>query len=478
MKKTGIVFLLGSLITPFGFSAPGDTFREQVRNSIEPHLGTKRPYTHPDIIAAPPPNCSLVHINHLGRHGSRYPGGDAVWKKEFQKPAEALGLADPSSSSLTPAGQALATIIQQQIALYNGPLNPAGEITKQGEQEQAAIAERLIASSGLSAEAFLDNLKRRSAIAKSTVVHRTHTSRIAFLQGWERTLGVENQKALNVAFQTPTKDELDTELQFYQVCKKMVTGWKEVVDNNLETIYQPRNTPEVREKMSSFSSSFISDLNAKQSLNFNKLAHKLCALDANQNYELGICHLLSQAPEFKTLFEAYGQISNRRQFYGRGPAKEHDRLNATSAVVLLDSFLSTTSAAIENPDSTPFVELRFAHESTLLRLMQALNLVNYENSTNKQGEITWNVSSLCPMSSNLVWQTYRCEGDSADVYKTRMLMNERVMPFPVAGCDRADGLCEWQTVEAFYSSLYRGVSLNDVCGDVSLDYSDTYRDNQ
>ncbi len=478
MNKVGIIWFCVGLLAQISFACatPPGADNKPLHQYIEPTLGTKCPYIPPEQPEPPPDNCTLVHINHLGRHGSRHPGDGNVWLKDFLKPAEALGFRNSTGNTLTPKGQQLTATFNRLNALYSSPKSPAGSITLQGEQELAGIAQRMITSSGLESKEFLKQLQQHSSTAKSTFVHRTQTSRAAFLNSWKDTFN--SQTPLNITLKTPQKGDIDTELVFYYYCKETIEIWE-----RLTTAYKGQtnailNAPGVREKILRFAHFFMADPDNKQSETLSELAYRLCALDSNQNYSLGICQLLMEAPEYQTIFQVFGRITSIKQFYSRGPAKEYEGRNGVCSIDLLNNFLTTTASAIranaENRKNTPFAELRFGHESAILRFSQILDLITYENSTDKSGNIIWNTCTLCPMAANTIWQTFRCdEPDKKETpsYKIRMLVNERVTHFPIPGCQSDDGLCDWSTVEAHYRNEYRGITLEGVCGEIGPQYN-------
>ena len=440
-----------------------DAQRQFLRTTIEPTLSTKRPYHPPEVLPEHPKHCTLLHINHLGRHGSRYAKDDRTMTVEHFQPAKEIGLLDDPTARLTEKGELLRSILQQQQAFYTPEYSLAGEITAQGEQEQAGIAERLITGSGLSRATFLEQLMKRSGTARSTMVHRTHTSRAAFLESWKRAL---NSSYLNLNILTPAPGERDNELQFYRMCDLVANAWKPSVRNHQTEINSAVNDPENRKKFVTFANDFIFGLTPQQASSFASLAYHWCALDANQSYKLGLCKLFIQAPEYQTAFEANNERTSLAFFYGRGPVSELNHANRDSAIELLNSFLAKTDRAIIHPQAS-FVDLRFAHESTTLRFLQILGLVTYENSTDADGNIVWDLGALSPMATNIVWQTYSCnDGGEEPVHKVRMLVNERVTPFPITECQSDEsGLCDWTTIKQYYRQHYAHVSVDSVCGE-------------
>ncbi len=443
-----------------------------LRETIEPNLATKRPYPEPESLPPQPEQCTLVHINHLGRHGSRYPGSPEVAQKDYLEPSKALGLLDEKNTiRLTESGEQLQAILQEQQALYlSESETPAGEITEQGERELAGIAARMIYSSGYSTEEFLAQLKQRPGTASTTTVHRTQTSREAFLESWHKEL---NSNALHLTLATPPPDNPDVTLQFYQVCGNLAQNWKKSVNENRDKISAASNDPANEQGLRNFADYFVEGLSLKQARDFGKLAYNWCVLDANQDYQLGLCTLFTEAPDYQSIFEIYGEAASLNHFYGRGPAPALTSLNRDSAIELLNDFLDG-SGNIDTRSESPFVNLRFAHESTILRFEQILGLVTYNNSTDTAGNVTWDVSELSPMSANIVWQTFQCQqpNQATPTAKVRMLVNEQITPFPIAACDSDDGLCDWSSVESHYRKQYQGVTLASVCGKVSTEFSD------
>ena len=82
-----------------------------------------------------PDSLTPIFINHVGRHGSRYPASAALCTKLRR----ALFVAD-SLGTITPTGRKLYRLVNEVIAVSNGRW---GALDSLGEAEQRAIASRL-----------------------------------------------------------------------------------------------------------------------------------------------------------------------------------------------------------------------------------------------------------------------------------------------------------------------------------------------
>ena len=107
----------------------------------------------------------------------------------------------------------------------------------------------------------------------------------------------------------------------------------------------------------------------------------------------------------------------------------------------------------------------------MLRMLQILDLVTLGNSVDADGEVTWDVSKLAPMSANISWQTFQCPSPfkkNEFVYKVRMLHNERVTNFPIGQCKEGNGFCDWNDVMEYYQERTANLVLEDVCGELVI----------
>ena len=484
--KSALISLVSGL-TLFVNSAFASSYEyERLQKEVEPYLATKRPYPVPTQSewASVPQDCKLVHINYLGRHGSRQVTtmGDVI--SDLINPATKLSLISglslqdlkPSDNPrLTPLGRILAErLVDLQRNYSNGTLLP-GHLTQQGILEQEDLGRRLFDSTGLSPREVKRQISLRSVHAQSTTKSRTQDSRKAFIDGLASSLETRPE-SLKVTYATPTDQEVDRTLHFYDHCKNFLASKKIYKKASKQHIEQLESHPSYKEATKALARAFITptddaDSANKEAVQISNLVYSMCQLDANMSYAMGICTLLfkTKAP-FVDYLKEKNHFANVKQFYKRGPAPELNGINRNMTIDLLRDFITTTQTAIDSPNY-PIATLRFAHDSTLLRMLLILDLATLNNSADANGKITWDVGKLAPMSANIAWQTFQCPSPfnkNESIYKVRMLHNEQVQNFPIGQCKEGDGFCDWNDVMEYYQQRTANLDLDNVCGELII----------
>lgn len=172
------------------------------QSTTQKYAGTAMPY--PSIKDTPVLNHEGMvpfYINHLGRHGARFPTSG----KALDKVKGVLILAEQEKRLTAKGRELLATVLQLSEA-FEGHW---GELSAVGEQEQKEIAERMLSRYP---EMFADSA-RIEAIA--TYVPRCINSMDAFLSGMKK------QDSSLVIRQSAGK-QYDTLLRFFTVNKPYV----------------------------------------------------------------------------------------------------------------------------------------------------------------------------------------------------------------------------------------------------------------
>ena len=450
--------------------------RQTMQTRVAPYLATKSPYPEPvltEIIAAPE-HCRLVHINHLGRHGARRLNSLSDLEEIVDKARDAGlltgaahgNLSVAEDAALTDSGKKLAETILALDSEYREEPQLFNMLTPLGIDEQYFLGTRIFSNTGLNKDETWSQIESRSVVARSTAINRARASRQVFLIGLTDSLSKPYQ-GLNVKKITTAEGEMDRTLRFYDHCGRYQLEKKETKKKSKDLIAVEFEREDVRLALDAFAEHFVTGLDISQQLQLGSMLYKLCQLDASMEYRIGVCAImLDERQQCRTVFEAFSRATNIRQYYKRGPAPEFNGVSRNMAIELINDFISTTDDAV-NDLSRPVAHLRFAHDSTVIAMLQLLDIVTRENSINRQGDITWNLAELAPMSANIVWQTFQCSDESKrsqPVFKTRMLINERPRLFPAAGCQSKDGLCNWFEIKEYYQQTTREMTLESVCG--------------
>ena len=462
----------------------------ELAHSIAPLLSIKTPYFSTPRATPPsaPENCRLIHINHLGRHGSRHIANIKKFEREILARAIRLGLVNNRSkeatSSLltselsapekphTPEAKWLSEQVMRLAALYKANPQLPGRLTELGKTELEKLGQRLFTYTGLDREEAASLVRSRKITAATTALVRTQTSRDHFLKGMRQFLNIQPE-ALQLELITATYGEPDPQLQPYNICSKHLTRLSRLKQlGNLKAEEYLMRSP--LKEGGNTTNIFLKEPTDSQQQDLTSLLYSLCQMDADDSYRLGLCSYISSKIGYSsmiTLFQNHSRAANIKIFYLTGPAKEFDDTNRLMMINLLNAFLESTRKAIGDPEA-PVLSLRFAHDSTLLRFLQILNIITEENST-QQGEVTWELSDLSPMAGNLVWQTWSCSDNgqdnvNPDVVRVRMLFNEESIRFPIDSCEPSDPFCDWAEVESYYRKVSEDISLEQACDGLSL----------
>ena len=478
MIKRFLLSALGSMLITSSLSADVKITPEQkreIREQVEPYLSVKRPYPFPKKYASAPAQCRLVHINHLGRHGSRHLTSEKDFQEDVVEVLQDLGLVAfdqggkarvADNPAITEQGR---TLVERMLAINDMYLaNPGlfASVTAQGKNELRLQGSRLFMTTGMSQNAIRQQITTRKIRAESTAKERTHTSRTAFLNGLSNSVGIGSLETF-VDEITPKYDEIDRQLRFYDHCSAYIEKEGPVKAEGKKKIKAVLKQSHVQRAFYRLGNTFVTGLTPDNQKELVMLMYKLCQLDANLDYQLGICSMYLKQGGKNNSLHAADQSAKIKQFYKRGSAEGYKGMNRAMAVELLDNWLDTTEAAVRDPNHY-FANLRFAHDSTLLRFEQILDLVTPNNVRDENGNIDWDLGQLAPMSANVVWQTYSCQSATPNkpVYRVRMLLNDEVTPFPISKCDASDGLCDWEKVRNYYRLRMQGLSLDKTCGEL------------
>ena len=488
--KTIIRISLTLLLGVSSHTLAAGTNYPALQKHVEPYLSTKAPYPEPrqGQTLPLPDNCQLVHINHLGRHGSRHITNWQDFQDDILEEAKALGFLENTdhSDNFTPLSIQLAERIKALSYAYSRSPELLGSVTVQGLNEQEALGARLFDNTNLSPKQAREQIKKRSLHVETTSVRRTQTSRDAFLQGLAQATNYDRSEML-IHSHTPDVDDIDRKLHFYDHCKNFLSEKKQRSSLAKRLTKEYLSQPGKTEAIEAFGQHFLKSASAKQYNKLGKLIYGLCRLDANMQYTLNVCPLILETGEDGRQFlKVMHQTANIKQFMKRGPSgpvenedpnghpSRENTLNRDMTIELLDDFLVTTQAAIDDLNH-PMANLRFAHDSTILRMLQITNQVTYLTSYSKKSGVVFDVSRLAPMSANIVWQTYRCTSPAQPdnpIYKVRYLFNERLGHFPTPNCWSSktkpgdDGLCPWSEVKSYYRDRISHLSLESVCGEL------------
>lgn len=356
--------------------------------------GSHIPY--PDIEAQPelPDSLTAVFINHMGRHGARFPSSPANTKAL----REALMRAD-SAKTITPAGRQLlrlADFVAQRCH------NRWGALDSLGMAEQRGIASRMWRAY----PALFDN---GNVSAISSYAPRCVASMFEFCHQLDRLNNrveiITSSGRQNSQLMRPF--DLDTEYLDWRQSQ----AWEEPYRMEYETTVPTAPARKI-----------VGDL------------YKDSALD--RQLSMTLYNFLSCLPamgmpsEFEKYFtnaelNALWALDNLRH-YLRYSASTLSTLPADMAAPLLVNLISTTDQAVLG-QSPQTVMLRFGHAETMMPLLSLMRLRGAYYMTNYFDTVAmhWRDFDIVPMAANL--QLILLKSKRGNYYVT-LLLNEHQIP--------------------------------------------------
>ena len=358
-----------------------------------------------------PDGYQAFYISHYGRHGSR-------WITDDKRYTDVLDVFQ--DNELTPLGKEVKVRLDKVWADAKGN---GGKLTPKGARQHAGIAERM---SNHYPEVFKGSVRIQ---AYSSTSDRAIKSMNAFCKQLEEqnpSLTIQQDSdEKHMSFMHQTSPELSAFSTKDAPWRKdyMTFAAQRVKPHRLMDILftHPENIKQPHELM----------------IGLYWIASDM------QDTDLGL--------SFYDLFtqeELFGiwQCINHRMYVCNGNAPLNKGLAAQSARPLLKHILAQAEEAIQNGQWN--ADLRFGHDTDLLRL---LNLMQIENCANKEKDpekyhLAWQDFRLSPMAGNLQLIFYRNE--KGDV-RVKVLHNEPPVTLPIN--DEHAPYYRWEVIKDYWT---------------------------
>ena len=394
---------------------------EQVRQLASNYYAY--PYTTSPAPAQTPAPAGYrpFHIEHYGRHGSRWHIGTGMYRNPIKllEPAERNG-------KLTPRGK---EVLAQLREIEKSSRGRDGELTPLGAAQHRGIARRMYANFP---EVFADG---SHVDARSTVVIRCILSMDNELQ----ELLAANPK-LNI---TSDASRADMYYMNFTDTDTVAANAAKLAKQQLAD-FHASNKPSYE-----FINMLVSDPQfAADSIKADALFYYLTKLSANAQSHYGM-------PVFYDLFsredlDKEWLNDNASWFVRMGNSKLTDNLAAFSQRRLLHNIIASADTAVTS--ARPGANLRFGHEVCVLPLVVLMELDSYGDEINDLNEVAakWKNYEIFPMASNVQMIFYRPEGSTkAEDVLVKVLLNEREVRLPVAATD-APYYYKWADLRNYY----------------------------
>lgn len=384
-------FALSAAVCAFTLSAdpvPAYDFT-QTEGSLTPYVAPEKPVEHPDSLVP-------VFVNHVGRHGARYPASAAncLALADLLQKADSLG-------TITPLGRELMALNNAVIAESNGRW---GALDSLGMAEQSGIAARMfynfteVFSNGGTVKA-LSSYSPRSMMSMYSFTHQLDklNNRLSFVT----TTGRVNSPLMRPF-------DIDEDYLTFRREKQ----WAPAYDAYFEQTCPTSAIERVVGKDYPFA-----DVKAARNAAITEY-YVLAGLQAMS--------MPSQMSHFFTRDEAQALWScfNLRQYLQR-TATTVSSVPADIAAQLVLDLIETTDAFIADNEASPCAVLRFGHAETLMPLLSLLRLSGCSYLTNYFDTVAahWCDFYVVPMAANIQFVLFKAKKSGR--YYVRVDLNEK-----------------------------------------------------
>lgn len=392
MRKIFLALMVAASIAGASAQDPMSTSysMSECEGSLTPYPTDINPAVFPDSLKP-------VFINHVGRHGARYPASSANCLKlrKLLQRADSLG-------TITPVGRQLARLNDLIIERSE---NQWGALDSIGMAEQRSIATRMFYNFG---EIFTNGA---TVSALSSYSPRSMMSMFCFVHQLDR---MDNR----INFVTSTGRVNSAQMRPFDVDEDYIDFrkrdlWKPAYDAYFHSACP---TTAIRRALGE-RYPFTSDEDARDAA-------------ITEYYVVAGCQCMGVDPQASRFFsrEEYNALwscFNLRQYLQR-TATTVSSVPADIASVLVQELISTTDEFI-NGTNPAVACLRFGHAETLMPLLSLMRLKGCYYVTNYFDTVAlhWRDFDVVPMAANLQMILFRSETGR---YYVRVDVNEKPVP--------------------------------------------------
>lgn len=369
--------------------------------SMEECAGSLMPYPIPDHGIILPDSLEPVFINHVGRHGARYPSSPL----SAMRMSQALCRAD-SLRTITPTGLKLQKLVNNILEISH---NRWGTLDSLGIAEQRGIASRMFLN-------FPTLFNNGTVNAISSYVPRCVMSMYEFTHQLDRLNNHNNITTSAGRVNTPLLRPFDIDEDYIQWRKS--GGYKKTYDEFIEQTVPSSALKRVLGKEYPLDNDWR-ELALDEYYVIAGMAAMGQPTDENEYFTI---------QEYNALWSCF----NMRQYLQR-TATTLSAIPAEITSQLILDLIRTFDEVIEG-HNTATVILRFGHAETLMPLLSQLHLQGCYYITNYFDTVAlhWQDFHVVPMASNLQMLLTRSKSGQ---YYVSTYLNERSIPL-IPGDDR------------------------------------------
>lgn len=383
--------------------APSVSYAVQQTEEIRQMASNYYAYPYNDSnapkLTSAPEGYHPFHIEHYGRHGSRW----HLYADKYKKTIEYL-LPAERNDKLTPRGKEL---LAQLREIEKDSRGRDGELTQLGARQHRGIARRMYRN-------FPDVFSGCAYVnARSSVSVRCILSMANELQ----ELTAHNPQ-LSVNSDASIAD------MWYIIYQDSVSKNAAKLGREALGEYHKNHWPS-----NSFIDNLVTDRRfAKDSIDIHKLRRSLMDIAFNAQSHDGMpapYDIFSRDDIYKTWL-----CNNANWFIDNGNSRLTDGLAPYSQRYLLNNIILSADTAVAS--GNPGANLRFGHEVVVLPLVVLMELGDYGQEINNLEEVAekWRNYEIFPMAGNVQLVFYKPESNRGPIL-VKALLNEQEMKLPV-----------------------------------------------
>ena len=418
-------------LTLFGTLTASALTDKQVRQQIKeiPQRAGGIYYAYPhtaDSLAPVPDGYKPFYLSHYGRHGSRW----VINEKLHSSLINTLKAAE-CDSNLTALGKEL---LNKTERLYLHTKGHWGELSPLGNRQHKQIAGRMM-------QRFPSLFEGKTEIiARSSTEPRCIISMAAFADELTR----RNPNLTVNRHATPGDMEFimnhndDTKALGDKKAK-----WRKDSKNALDSLMSARTTA---------AKIFKDPSKVKHLPAAMKMIYDVAIAEQDVETNENILALIDN----DDLFNQW-KASNYNMYVAHANGADASQAGPRSATNLLDEIIASADEAVAGKRPTN-VDLRYGHDTALLRLLALMNVENANASVSgpDDASLAWQAYNLTPMAANLQLAFFR--NDKGDVIVAPRLNERPVRIDGVKEMKNAPGYYNWADLRSFWKSATHPVA--------------------
>lgn len=381
------------------------------------------PYTFdpaPELTAAPE-GYEPFHIEHYGRHGSRW----LINRSDYEYPLKVLEKAD-RNGVLTPLGKETLGVVR---TMADRSKKRVEELTDVGALEHQRIAERMVRNYP---EVFATG---SNVNAKSTTVIRCIISMV-------NELNSINKLASGVKV---VSDASHADMYYMNFNDSVGKRIRSEANRKASEVYNKRYP----QKGTYLKRLITSPEYIRDSISNSRLEKPLWQVMINTGNVLGMPWLVDRIYTPEEQYNAWNR-ANVYWFIETCNSKLTDNIAPYSQRKLLRNMIESADTAAVS--AAPSANLRFGHDGMVMPLTMLMELNDYGREINSVEELEqagWRINDIIPMAGNVQMIFYRPAGSvNPDDVLVKVLLNENEAKLPV---ETVTGpYYPWKAVREYY----------------------------